>query len=99
MSALIDYSIDAEYLVNTTRARFGQINNDKDLKEEDKKRLKEFYLEHFVAPKARELVQKYFPEEFAAGQRRGTPSRIPLRNSEASHPMTALAAGVLFEGL
>lgn len=47
-----------------TRIHFREINNDRALSEEDKKRLKQFYLEHFVAPRARAVLKKYFPADF-----------------------------------
>jgi hypothetical protein len=49
-----------------TRQHFARINKDKSLTDADKKQLKEFYLENFIAPRARKLLQKRFPEEFPA---------------------------------
>ncbi len=43
------------------RKHFAGINQDKKLTDEDKKSLKEFYLEHFVAPRAKKLLQKHSP--------------------------------------
>ena len=55
------------------RAEFSRINADEDLTPEDKKRLKEFYLQTCVTPSIQQAMRKNFPEEFDAGQRTGTP--------------------------
>jgi len=49
------------------------------LTDEDKKRLKEFYLQNFIAPRARKLLQKYFPEDFAGAEPAGDP--VPSHES------------------
>jgi hypothetical protein len=46
------------------RFHFRSLNDDEKLTEADKKQLKEFYLQNFIAPKARKLLEQYFPEEF-----------------------------------
>jgi hypothetical protein len=43
---------------------FQFINQDPNLTEADKKQLKEFYVQNMIAPKARKLLEKHFPEEF-----------------------------------
>ena len=56
-------------------SRFADINDSRGLTPEDKKRLKEYYLETCVTPRIREAVKKYFPEEFETGQRAGNPNQ------------------------
>ena len=58
------YDFDVGTLVQMTRRHFAEINRDKTLTDEDKRRLKEFYLENFIAPRARKLLQKHFPQDF-----------------------------------
>ena len=60
----VRYNASTYRMMEMTRRRFGEINRDPKLAEADKKRLKEFYLENFVAPRARKLLQKHFPEDF-----------------------------------
>jgi len=50
------------------RSEFRRINADSDLTPDDRKRLKEYYLENFVTPRARRLLQKYFPKDFGAAE-------------------------------
>ena len=50
------------------RSEFRRINADSDLTPDDRKRLKEYYLENFVTPRARKLLQKYFPKDFGAAE-------------------------------
>jgi hypothetical protein len=40
------------------------INEDENLSDADKKQLKDFYLQNMIAPEARRLLEKHFPEEF-----------------------------------
>ena len=61
----LQYRLMTLSLVEMTRRRFAEINQDESLTPEDKKRLKEFYLEHFTAPRARKLLEKHFPDDFA----------------------------------
>ena len=51
-------------LLTSVREHFADINRDPDLNDDDKLRLKEFYLEELIAPKARALLVKHFPDEF-----------------------------------
>ncbi len=60
------FGMDVGYLLMVTRDHFARINRDKRLTDEDKKRLKEFYLQNFIAPRARKLLQKHLPEDLAA---------------------------------
>ena len=69
------YREDVGRLVRMMRRHFAEINRDPKLTDEDKKRLKEFYLENFVAPRARKILQKHFPEDFAPAGSSGTPRR------------------------
>jgi len=67
------------WLINTKRI-FRRIN-DEGLPAEDRKRLKEYYLEDCVTPQIRELVRQYFPEEFKTDQHTG-PARSNQRSSQ-----------------
>jgi hypothetical protein len=60
----MSYELDVGLLLIKIREHFFDINSDKDLTEADKKQLKEFYLQNFIAPKARKLLEKHFPQEF-----------------------------------
>ena len=60
----MSYSTDTGFLLIDMRFRFREINDDEKLTEADKKQLKDFYLQNFIAPKARKLLEKHFPEEF-----------------------------------
>ena len=44
------------------RSSFHRINDDEDLTEADKKQLKDFYLQHMIAPETRKLLEKHFPD-------------------------------------
>ncbi len=71
------YDLDVGTLVRMTRRPFAEINRDRTLTEEDKKRLKAFYLENFIAPRARKLLQKHFPQDFTTSGRSGTLRSAP----------------------
>jgi hypothetical protein len=60
----MSYKLEAEILLIDIRYAFHEINADEQLTEADKKQVKEFYLQHMIAPNARKLLEKYFPEEF-----------------------------------
>ena len=68
----MSYELDIGLLLITIQRHFFEINTDKDLTEADKKQLKEFYLQNFIAPKARKLLEKHFPAGFG--------SAAPLRS-------------------
>ncbi len=53
------------------KRHFLEINILEGLTPEDKKRLKDYYLDECVTPRIRKAVKRYFPEEFPAGQRHG----------------------------
>ena len=58
--------VEAGGLLEQVQIHFVRINQDKNLTDADKKQLKEFYLDNFIAPRARKLLQKCFPEDFPA---------------------------------
>ncbi len=60
----MSYELDVGLLLIRMREHFFDINKDRDLTEGDKKQLEDFYLQNFIAPKARKLLEKHFPEEF-----------------------------------
>jgi hypothetical protein len=62
-------------LLRRVNMHFREINYSGGYTDADKTRLKEFYLEHLVAPKARKLLEKYFPDEF--GQPAASPDLQP----------------------
>ena len=76
----MSYELDIGLVLIKMREHFFDINKDKDLTEADKKQLKEFYLQNFIAPKARKLLEQYFPEEFG----KATPSKPAPRTP--THP-------------
>ena len=62
-------------LLTTIKEHFADINRDSGLSDEDKASLKEFYLDEFVTPKARKLLETHFPDELKDFQ----PNRKPYR--------------------
>ena len=60
------FEIETEGLLDTVRSHFRELNEDEGLTPEDKQRLKTYYLEHLTTPRAKKLLQKYFPEDFPA---------------------------------
>lgn len=73
----VSYELDIGLLLIKMRGHFFDINRDQDLTEADKKQLKDFYLQNMIAPKARKLLEKHFPEEFD----KPAPSRAATRPS------------------
>lgn len=79
MGALM-YEHDAINLLMSIRKRFRYINRDTGLTEADKKQIKDFYLQHMIAPRARKLLEKHFPNEFEnTNPRSASPDRTPDR--------------------
>jgi hypothetical protein len=65
------FEIETEGLLDTVRSHFRELNEDEGLTAEDKQRLKAYYLEHLTTPRDKELLQKYFPEDFPAEKSAG----------------------------
>ena len=61
-------------LLDRIMDHFKVINEKKGLTEEDRKQIKKFYLESFITPEVRKLLQKHFPEHFPA-EKSASPSR------------------------
>jgi hypothetical protein len=59
------YDADVETILICAMLHFERLNREAGLTEADKKQLKDFYLQHLVAPKARKLLEEHFPEEFS----------------------------------
>jgi len=79
----VSYKLDIGLLLIDMRFDFHEINADNQLTEADKKQLKDFYLQNFIAPKARKLLEKHFPAEFKS--KSGTTDRHPA-SSKPIHP-------------
>ena len=62
---IAQFNLEVERWLIYVKGSFRQINKDDGLTPEDKKRLKDFYLNECLTPRIREAVKKYFPEEFA----------------------------------
>jgi len=84
----ISCALEAERLMIEVRSSFRRINDDEGLTEADRKQLKDFYLQHMIAPNARKLLEKHFSNELRgnSGQHhRMTPAdrrrRDAMRNS------------------
>ena len=60
---LADYDLDVAFLLMKMQRHFGSINEDQDLTEADKKQLKDFYLQHMVAPNARQILEEHLARE------------------------------------
>ena len=58
------YDYEVGELLAAIREKFHTINQDTSLTEADKKQLKDFYLQNMIAPQARKLLEKHFPNEF-----------------------------------
>jgi len=67
----LEFDEDVEDMLDTVRKHFRGINDDLWLTPEDKTRLKTYCLEHLTTPRAKELLQKYFPEDFPAEKSAG----------------------------
>ena len=81
MSSYLSYDVDVETIFMCATWRFRDINAKEGLTEADKKQLKDFYLQHMVAPKARKLLEEHFPEEFGkAASNAGAPNNRPHRD-------------------
>ena len=57
-------SLRVEYLLGRIKHHFKLINKCPDFTEADKLQLKTFYLEHFIAPDARKIMEKSLSEAF-----------------------------------
>jgi hypothetical protein len=51
-------------LLDLMMGHFVRIDERLDLREEDKRRLKQYYLEHLMRPRSKALLQRCFPEDF-----------------------------------
>ena len=65
------FEIDVEGLLDSVRSHFRDINEDDGLTPEDRQRVKTYYLEQLTTPRAKELLQKHFPEKFPAEKSAG----------------------------
>ena len=68
------------------RAALQRINNSKHLTDADKVQIKNFYLEHFVAPDARSIVENH--------SRENRQRRTKIRDIKYPHPQRPLARGL-----
>lgn len=66
----VRYNASTYRMMEMTRRRFGEINRDENLTDADRGRLKEYYLEHCVTPRARKIIEKYLAEEADRARRR-----------------------------
>ena len=73
----ITCALEAEHLMIEVRTSFHRINTDESLTEADKKQLKDFYLQHMIAPTARKLLERHFPNEFKNQNSRSAPPDHP----------------------
>jgi hypothetical protein len=81
LNRITDFTLEVERWFIHITSHFRQLNKDAGLTPEDRKRLKEFYLETCVTPRIRESIRKHFPEEFPdqpenSSQAQPAPSRI-----------------------
>jgi len=67
----LEFDEDVEDMLDTVRKHFRAINEGDGLTPEDKARLKTYHLEHLTTPRAKELLQKHFPEDFPAEKAAG----------------------------
>lgn len=74
-------ALEGGSILTYVRWTFHDIHTDESLTEADKKQLKDFYLQHMIAPTARKLLERYSPNEFkntnprSASPDRNTPDR------------------------
>ncbi len=59
----MSFELEADPLFRMMVRHFESIE-DARLSPNDKNKLKDFYLQNMIAPKARKLLEKHFPEEF-----------------------------------
>jgi hypothetical protein len=62
-SSVENYEREMSRLISRLLGYIRQINRRSDLTDQDKTRLKEYLLEHFLTPRARRLVTTHFPQE------------------------------------
>jgi hypothetical protein len=67
----LQFDEEVEDMLDSVRKHFRAINEGDGLTPEDKNRLNAYYLEHLITPRARKLLQKRFPEDFAAEKSAG----------------------------
>jgi hypothetical protein len=79
-------SLRVEYVLGRIEQHFKRINNSKRLTDADKVQIKNFYLEHFVAPDARSIVENH--------SRENRQSRTKIRDIKYPHPQRPLARGL-----
>jgi hypothetical protein len=61
----VSYDHEMRLVLIDMRFLFGEINADDQLTPEDKKRIKEFFLQNMIAPKARKLLESISPKNSA----------------------------------
>ena len=66
---MTNYELEVGLLLMRMKSHFADINEGKDLTEADKKQLKDFYLQNFIAPKARKMLEQHIAEEEARNRR------------------------------
>jgi hypothetical protein len=72
---LTEYEGLVAELMWMVRRQFHDLNDDDGLTADDKRCLKEYYLEHFISKRARSLHKSRFPEDFLGGQDRSERNR------------------------
>jgi hypothetical protein len=61
--------VEAGNLLRQIQLHFKHINEDRSLTEADKKQVKDFYLQNFIAPKARRILEEEIAKEEARKER------------------------------
>lgn len=72
------FDMEVEGLLDAVRSHFRELNEDEGLTPEERQRLKAYYLKHLATPRAKELLQKHFPEDFPS-EKSPSPSRATLK--------------------
>jgi hypothetical protein len=80
----VSYRYEMTELFIDIRFCFGEINRDDQLTPVDKKRIKELLLQNMIAPKARKLLEKHFPEEFRKAA--SSPAASKTRPTKTANP-------------
>jgi hypothetical protein len=78
----MSFELEADPLFRMMVRHFESID-DACLTPNDKNKLKDFYLQNFIAPKARKLLEKHFPEEF--GKAASSPTASKTRPHQNRH--------------
>ena len=81
-SSFATFDADVREWLPNIREHLADIDADSNVSRDDKKLLKQFYLQNCLPPFIHDVVRKYFPDEFLANDR---PARSTKRAKSSDH--------------